>query len=27
VPTSGPPNDKPLTPLHMKTVTITRCAP
>lgn len=27
VPTSGPPDDTPLTPLHMKTVTITRCAP
>jgi peptidyl-prolyl cis-trans isomerase A (cyclophilin A) len=27
VPTTGAPNDTPLTPLHMKTVTITRCAP
>lgn len=27
VPTTGGPNDTPLTPLHMKTVTITRCAP
>ena len=27
VPTTGDPNYTPLTPLHMKTVTITRCAP
>lgn len=27
VETSGPPNDKPLTPLHMKSIEITRCAP
>ncbi len=27
VPTTGAPNDTPLTPLHMKSVTITRCAP
>jgi peptidyl-prolyl cis-trans isomerase A (cyclophilin A) len=26
VPTSGPPNDVPLTPLHMQTIEITRCA-
>lgn len=26
VPTTGAPNDAPLTPLHMKTVTISRCA-
>jgi peptidyl-prolyl cis-trans isomerase A (cyclophilin A) len=27
VPTSGAPDDAPLTPLHMKTVEVTRCAP
>lgn len=27
VPTTGGPNDAPLAPLHMKTLTITRCAP